>query len=85
MNTESRLNLTVFILACVHVVVSALHCVKKMNVDSIIKLPKHVVKCLVDWKNWNKHAWCISLLVVVAIAILSGLNQWMTFDDEESQ
>lgn len=83
MNTESRLNLTVFILACVHVVVSIAHCGKKLNFDNLMKLPKNVVKCVTDWKNWNKHAWCISLIVVIAIAIISGLNQWMPFEDDD--
>lgn len=83
MNTESRLNLTVFILACVHVAVSLINCVKKLNLESLIKLPKHVLNCVIDFRNWNKNTWCVSLLVVVAIAVISGLNQWMSFDDEQ--
>ena len=83
MNTESRLNLTVFILACVHWVVSLLNCVKKFDMENIMKLPKNVLTNIADFSNWNKHTWCISLLVMTTIVVLTGLNQWMYFDDDD--
>jgi hypothetical protein len=53
--------------------------------ENIMKLPKNVLKCITDLKNWNKHTWCISLLVMTAIVVLTGLNQWMYFDDDEEE
>lgn len=85
MNTESRLNLTVFILACVHWAVSLLNCVKKFDIENLLKLPKNVLNAVVDFRNWNKHTWCISLLVMTTIVVLTGLNQWMYFDDDDDE
>ena len=42
-----------------------------------MKLPKNVLTNIADFRNWNKHTWCISLLVMTTIVVLTGLNQWM--------
>lgn len=88
MNTEAKLNLIVFILAVVHWFVSLINCTKRWQMKEIMdisKVPNKVLTCLMDYKNWNKHTWCISLIVMTAIVIISGLNQWMKFEDDDEK
>lgn len=91
--TASRLTLTVFILACVHWVVSLVCCCKHKMVLNIASEGKKLVKSVTKGKLGKivklpkkvKNYWSVSLLVVTAIVILSGLVQFSYFADEEDE
>ena len=91
-STASKINLTVFIAACIHWFVSAACCIKKGIYDKfltdILKDAKDIGKKILQKKLPKKlfrpkNYWCISLVVMTLIVIFSGIVQFSYFHEED--
>lgn len=88
----SKINLTVFIAACIHWFVSAACCIKKRTYDNFLtdilkdskEFGKKILQKKLSIKSFRpKNYWCISLVVMTLIVILSGIVQFSYFHEED--